>query len=156
VPSEAARARALARGPGLVGFLLAHHWPGQLDRCYRFRLGAKPVWVCARCLGVYPVMVALVVALLALRPPLGWWDWPWLYGLPLPALVDWAYSRLTGKPGYNWLRTVVGVFLGIGLARMVQINMLSPAHPLVLVQLGMLSGVALSVELLARLRSRAP
>ena len=63
--SEAAKARAVRRGPGAWGFLLAHHWPDQLDRCYQAWIANRPVWFCSRCCGVYPALfAALVVQLL--------------------------------------------------------------------------------------------
>ena len=56
MPSEAAKARAVRRGPGAWGFLLAYHWPDQLDRCYQAWIGKRPVWFCSRCTGLYPVL----------------------------------------------------------------------------------------------------
>jgi len=151
--SEAARARALARGPGFWGFLIAHHWPGQLERCYQVWLGRKPVWFCARCTGLYPVLAVVLVLLLLGHPPPGRLDLIWLLVLPLPAVVDWARSRLTGWPGSNWLRSFTGALLGVSLARTVQLNMVEPAHHLVLIQLASLCVVVLGIEIWARLRA---
>lgn len=151
--SEAARARALARGPGFWGFLLAHHWPGQLQRCYQFWLGRRPIWFCARCTGLYPVLALVLIALLSVRPAPGRLDLIWLFVLPLPALVDWARSRLTPWSGINWLRSLTGALLGVSLARTVQLNMVEPGHWLVVAQLGALVAIVLGVELRARLRA---
>ncbi len=153
MPSEAAKARAVERGPGFWGFLVAHHWPGQLDRCYRIWIGNKPVWLCSRCLGVYPMLALVLAALLYVRVPVGCWDAGWMFLLPLPAMLDWARSRIAGKPGTNRIRTLTGALLGISLARTVQLNMVHPAHWLVLIQLGAITLVALVVEVLARRRA---
>ena len=153
MPSQAARARALARGPGFLGFLLAHHWPGSLDRCYRFWLGGRPVWICARCLGLYPVLLVGLVVCLVVRPPIGWWDAAWLFLLPAPAVVDWSRSRLATRAGSNPVRTATGVLLGASPARTVELNMIQPGHGLVVAQLGALLLVALGVEGIARWRA---
>lgn len=151
--SEAARARAIKRGPGFWGFLVAHHWPGQLSRCYRIWLGRRPVWFCARCAGLYPVLALVLTVLLFLRPAPGRLDLVWLFLLPLPALVDWARSRLTPWEGANWLRSLTGAMLGVSLARTVQLNMVDPGHWLVVAQLGSLVAIVLAVEVWARLRA---
>ena len=79
----------------------------------------------------------------------------WLFGLPVPALVDWARSRLTAWPGANWLRSLTGALLGVSLARTVQLNMVDPGHWLVVAQLGALVAIVLGVEVWARLRAAA-
>jgi uncharacterized membrane protein len=148
--SEAARVRALKRGPGAGGFLLAHHGPGHLDRCYQVWLGRKPIWLCARCVGVYPVLLAMLsVQLVAGYPPSSL-DWLWLFVFPLPALVDWFLARLGFRPGNNVGRTATGVLLGLSLGRMIYLNMIEPFQSLVLVQLTALTGVVVLVELVAR------
>ncbi len=154
MPSPQARQRALERGPGALGFLLAHHWPGQLDRCYRFWCRGRPVWVCARCAGLYPVLAAVLAGLLYWRPPTGWADWPWLFGLPLPALVDWGWSRWSGWTGRNWLRSLTGAMLGVGLARGLQLHIISPGHRLALAQFVFMGAVVLAVEIADRYRRR--
>ena len=85
--SEAAQARALNRGPGFLGFLVAHHGARELDRCYLNWWGERPVWVCARCLGLYPALLLVLTGLLLCGGSLGWWDLPWLFVLPLPAIA---------------------------------------------------------------------
>ena len=151
--SEAARTRALERGPGFWGFLAAHHWPGQLERCYQVWLGRRPIWLCARCTGLYPVLGLVLALLLVHLPETGWWDLIWLLALPIPALVDWARSRLTGRAGTNWVRSLTGALLGVSLARTVQLNMVAPAYWLVVLQLGALVAVAATVEAWARWRA---
>ncbi len=143
--SEAAKARAVRRGPGALGFLLAHHWPGQLDRCYLAFLGRRPVWFCARCCGVYPVLFLVLAVLLLVEVPRGFWDLFWLFALPVPALLDWALDYLGVRRGTNRGRTLGGVLLGASLARMVYLNMIDPANLLVVIQIAFLAGTALSV-----------
>jgi uncharacterized membrane protein len=147
MPSEAAKARAVSRGPGAWGFLLAHHWPDQLDRCYQTWIGRRPVWFCARCCGVYPALFLVLAVQLFVTISRGWWDWLWLLLLPLPALLDWALGRLGIRAGTNRGRTFWGMFLGASLGRMVYLNMIDPANRLVLIQIASLVGVVLLVEL---------
>ena len=151
--SEAARARALRRGPGFAGFLLAHHWPGQLDRCYQMWVGQYPLWLCARCSGVYPALFATLVIQLIWAASYSPWDWPWLFGLPLVAVADWAFDRLNLRASSNFWRTASGFFLGVSLGRGVYLNMIHPFNTRVVVQLLVLVGIVISVEIVARLTS---
>jgi uncharacterized membrane protein len=144
--SEAAKARAVRRGPGAWGFLLAHHWPDQLDRCYQAWIGKRPVWFCSRCTGLYPVLFAVLVLQLLVGIPRGWWDLLLLFVLPAPALVDWALGRLGIRPGSNRGRTFWGMFLGASLGRMIYLNMIDPANTLVVIQIAALVGVLVLVE----------
>ena len=148
--SEAAKARATHRGPGAWGFLFAHHWSGQLDRCYLAWLGKRPVWFCARCSGLYPSLLVVLTAQLLWMIPPGWWDFPWLYLLVLPAVVDWAAQRLGRHAASNCVRTFTGAFLGISLGRTVFLNMIQPANSLVVIQLAGFAIVVALVELSVR------
>lgn len=146
MPSNAAKARAVSRGPGAWGFLLAHHWSGQLDRCYQTWIGRRPVWFCSRCCGVYPALFLVLALQLFFNIPRGWWDLLWLYLLPLPPLLDWALGRLDIRPGTNRGRTFLGMLLGASLGRMVYLNMIDPANTLVVIQIAAFTGVLLLVE----------
>ena len=146
MPSEVAKARAVRRGPGAWGFLLAHHWSDQLDRCYRAFIGNRPVWFCSRCAGLYPVLFAVLALQFFVGIPRGWWDLLWLFILPIPALLDWALGRLGIRPGSNFGRTFWGAFLGASLARMIYLNMIDPANTLVVIQIAALVGVLVLVE----------
>lgn len=148
--SKAAKARAVSRGPGAWGFLLAHHWPGHLDRCYRVWLGERPVWFCSRCSGLYPVLFVILVVQLIWRIAPGWWDVIWLYVVPLPAIVDWATQRLGKRSGTNRKRTLTGALLGLSLGRTVYLNMILPANTPVVVQLAALAVIVILVEMTAR------
>lgn len=150
-PSDAARERAVRRGPGALGFLLAHHVPPHLDRCYLCWLGRRPVWWCARCLGMYPALLLVLAIQLIVRPVVGWWDALWLFGLATPAVVDWALFRLAGRPGTNRVRTLTGVLLGFSLGRTVYLNMVAPANLLVVTHLALLVVSIAVLETIARL-----
>ncbi|HOX45172.1 MAG TPA: DUF2085 domain-containing protein [Myxococcota bacterium] len=153
-PSPPARARALRRGPGFLGFLLAHHHADQLERCYLVRRGARPIWVCARCLGLLPALLLTLGAQLVWPIPPGAWDAPWLALGTLPALLDWGLARLGRSPGSNPRRTWTGVLLGLALGRTAGIHGLQPFHPVAVAHLLALGACALGVELAARLRRR--
>ncbi|HUU02609.1 MAG TPA: DUF2085 domain-containing protein [Myxococcota bacterium] len=149
--NEATRARALRRGPGFLGFLLAHHFPGELDRCYLAWFGRRPVWFCARCAGIYPVLLVVLVAQIAWPVSQSKWDWFFLFGLPLPAVVDWAWARIGNRVGSNCIRTLTGGALGASLGRTIYLNMTDPLRFMVVVQLAGLVGTVAAVEIVARI-----
>jgi uncharacterized membrane protein len=74
-----------------------------------------PLAVCARCLGLYPVLLLVVVLEGALgRVPLTG-RWFLAFALVSPAVIDWSRARLFGAPGTNAVRAVTGVLAGTGL-----------------------------------------
>ncbi|MDJ1432455.1 DUF2085 domain-containing protein [Halostagnicola sp. A-GB9-2] len=97
-------------------YLLSHHHPSEWYRCYSPVIFGRRIHVCARCLGIYPgILAALVVSLFAggLAPSstaaLGI-----VLVFPLPALLDWTATTFTGRRGHNGVRTVTGFLLGYG------------------------------------------
>jgi uncharacterized membrane protein len=126
MPSDTAAERALRRGPGFKGFLLAHHWPPELNRCYQGWIRNKPVWICARCLGLYPLLLLFLGIQFWMNITPGWWDVLWLYLLPLPALLDWGSGFWKEKQGSNRQRTLTGALLGVSLSRMIFLHMVNP------------------------------
>jgi uncharacterized membrane protein len=132
-------------------FWLSHHHPEEYNRTYV--LGG--VRVCARCLGTYPVLLAVMVGLIAVRAPLEWpWDVPVVLGLTLPALVDWAVGRFRPASGSNAVRTLTGVLLGVALGRSLSVHMLKPLPPVLLWQGALVLAVALPVLALTWRRSQ--
>jgi uncharacterized membrane protein len=93
-------------------YLLSHHVPGERYRCYAPVVFGRRVHLCARCSGVYPGIVAGLFALLV--APAVPATLLLIAVLPLPALVDWALTSLTGRRGYNAVRTATGLLLGYG------------------------------------------
>ena len=132
-------------------FWLSHHTPEEWHRCYR--LG--PLRVCARCLGVYPMMFLGIVALFVLRAPLEWpLDVPVVLGLTLPATADWAFGRFRPRAFSNAWRTFTGVLLGLALARSLFIHLQRPFPTVLLAQFALVTAVALPVILVTYRRSR--
>jgi hypothetical protein len=69
---------------------LAHHWPGQYDRCVR--LGKRHI--CRRCLALYPLGLAVVgLGLAGVRWPRRD-DWWLLWLLALPATIEFCLENL--------------------------------------------------------------
>ncbi len=133
-------------------FWLSHHHPEEYNRTYV--LGG--LRVCARCLGTYPVLLAVMVGLMALRAPLAWhWDVPVVLGLTLPALVDWAVGRFRPASGSNAVRTLTGVLLGMALGRSLSVHVQRPLPPVLLWQGALVLLVALPVLALSWRRSQA-
>jgi uncharacterized membrane protein len=106
-----------------LSLLLSHHPVDQWHLCYRFRLAGRDVALCARCLGLFPAMALTILAgHLSGRWP-GWAEWGVLMFAPLPALVDWATSTVTGRPERkNWIRLVTGIGLGVGIGGALHVN----------------------------------
>lgn len=92
-------------------YLLSHHEPSEYDRCYRLRLGGQHHRLCARCLGVYPGILAGLVLFRSHIPSSRYL--PVLTALALPALVDWAWTAFGDAAGWNPLRTATGGALGV-------------------------------------------
>ena len=132
-------------------FWLSHHPPEEWNRTYR--LGG--VRVCARCLGTYPVLFAVLGLQLALRAPLAFAaELPVVLLLTLPALLDWARGRFAPERGTNWGRTLTGVLLGLALGRSVYVHLRSPWPPVLRGQLLLIGAVALPVLAMAWRRNR--
>jgi uncharacterized membrane protein len=132
-------------------FWLSHHHEDEYNRTYL--LGG--VRVCARCLGTYPVLVAVMVALFAVRAPLAWHgDVPVVLGLTLPALADWAVGRFRPASGSNAVRTLTGVLLGAALGRSLFVHLQRPLPPMLLWQAALVLLVALPVLLVSSRGSR--
>jgi uncharacterized membrane protein len=130
-------------------FWLSHHHADELDRCYR--LGS--VNLCARCLGTYPVLFAVLGAQFALRAPLSH-PLDVLVGtaLVVPATLDWAWGRFRPHAFSNPWRSFTGLLLGVGLARSLFIHFQRPLPPVLLAQFAVVTGVALPVILATYLR----
>jgi uncharacterized membrane protein len=131
-------------------FWLSHHYPEELHRCYR--IGG--VAVCARCLGTYPVLFAVLAAQFALHAPLSHPADQWAgTALVVPATLDWALGRFhPGRFGNPW-RTLTGALLGVGLARSLFIHLQRPLPAVLWGQLAVVTVVALPV-ILATYRHR--
>jgi uncharacterized membrane protein len=133
-------------------FFLAHHPAAQYHRCVH----VAGLHLCARCLGLYPMMFAVIGTQIALKAPLRWPYDPYVaFLLAAPAVVDWARGRLDPFSGTNFSRLATGLLLGISLGRTLYLHLVSPGFPLAMAQLGAIAAVALIVEIFARLR-RSP
>ena len=131
-------------------FWLSHHPEEEYNRTYV--LGG--VRVCARCLGTYPVLLAVLVGLFKVRAPLSWHgDVPGVLGLTLPALVDWAVGRFRPSGGSNAVRTLTGVLLGVALGRSLFVHLQKPLPAVLVWQAALVAVVALPVLLVT---SRGP
>ena len=115
---------------------LSHHREQDLHRTYR--LGG--LHLCARCLGMYPVMLAGIVALFAARAPLTWrWDLPFVLGLTLVGLSDWVVGQVRPRALPNTWRTFTGALLGVAFARTLYVHFQRPYPPALLAQLALVA-----------------
>jgi len=132
-------------------FWLSHHHPDEYNRTYV--LGG--VRVCARCLGTYPVLLAALVGLFAVRAPLDWrWDVPAVLALTVPALGDWAVGRFRPASGSNAVRSLTGVLLGLALGRSLYVHVQRPLPEVLLAQAALVTAVAVPVILATYRRPR--
>lgn len=126
-------------------FWLSHHHEEEYNRTYLLG-GAR---VCARCLGTYPVLLAVMVGLFAVRAPKAWaWDVPVVLALTVPALLDWAVGRFRPASGSNAVRSLTGVLLGVALGRSLFVHVQRPLPPMLLAQAALVTAVALPVILM--------
>ncbi len=131
-------------------FWLSHHHPEELDRCWK--LGG--VHVCARCLTTYPVLFGAIALQFWAHAPLSHaLDVPIALGLLAPALADWAYGRFAPHAFSNTWRSFTGVLLGVALGRTLFIHLQRPMPLPLLLQLGLVTGVATPVILASYRRS---
>ncbi len=134
---------------GVAPFWLSHHPPHEYGRT--FRLGG--VHVCARCLGTYPVLFAVMAAQLGLAAPLTWpGDEIVAVALLVPALLDWSWGRFRPEAGSNAQRLLTGALLGVGLGRTLYVHLQAPFPRALLIQAGLVTAVALPVIFASWLR----
>jgi uncharacterized membrane protein len=128
---------------------LSHHREDELDRCYH----VGGAYLCARCLGTYPVLFTVFALQLALTSPLHHpWDVPVGTALVVPAALDWAWGRWRPHAFSNAWRSLTGLLLGLGLGRTLYVHAQRPFPPALLAQLGLVAAIALPVVLVAYLR----
>jgi len=95
--------------------VLSHHTKSELHHCYRLPVTRKGIHICARCLGLYPVL------LVTLGIDAGLWRfesehrWFLAFALVTPAVIDWSATMLFAGPGSNQVRTITGILAGVGL-----------------------------------------
>jgi uncharacterized membrane protein len=106
--------------------VFSHHAPEEEHKCVRVP-GLPPL--CSRCLGIYPVMLVVLVLQLAGQFDLAWTD-PWLaLLLPLPTVVEFLGEQLGRWKGSNTLRLLLGLPLGIAMARLFVRYLRDPFDP---------------------------
>jgi len=133
-------------------FWLSHHREGEWHRTY----AAGGVRLCARCLGVYPVMFAAIAAQLAARAPLAWrGDAVVTLALFAPAVLDWVAGQLAPHFGSNAWRTLTGVLAGLALGRSLYIHLQRPFPVWLQLQVAAVTVAAVAVILVAYTRKPA-
>lgn len=95
--------------------LLSHHGSAELHHCYRLGLTREGIHVCARCLGLYPVLVVTIGLEAALWRFESEYRWIAAFSLVTPAVIDWSRSMLFAARGSNGWRTITGALSGVGL-----------------------------------------
>ena len=93
---------------------LSHHWQDEYDRCAVI----AGHHVCRRCLVLYPVAIAVLIASYAGVTP-----WPesldrwFIWLLCIPATFDFLAEKLAGVPYNAWRQTIVTALVALALGR---------------------------------------
>ncbi len=104
---------------GPLRFLLAHHPPGELhDKCYLLAVGPLRLYLCSRCLGLYPLLLLVLAWDIASPLPLGLYPRALLFwATALPGWYHWAKEHTRGRPwGSKLLRSLTGLAAAPGAA----------------------------------------
>ena len=132
---------------------LAHHRPEHARRCVHLPLGGRRLTLCARCLGLYPVLLAaLAIQWYVGLGPLGTVDLVVALALAAPALLDWGAGWLDPRSGSNARRLTTGALLGLALGRSLWLNARDPRSEVLWIQLFLLAAGAGAFFLVRRLR----
>ncbi|USZ72184.1 DUF2085 domain-containing protein [Natronosalvus halobius] len=128
-------------------FLLAHHLPSERHRCYSPVVFGRQVDVCARCLGIYPSIVAGILAYLFAPLPAN--RILFVAILPAPALLDWSVTTFRETRGTNAFRTLTGALLGFGYGLGLSLLIFESVLTVLVIGLayGLLAGLLLSYSL---------
>ena len=146
-PIPGSRARPLHFLP------LAHHRQDQAHRCVHVPLAGRGVALCARCLGLYPVLLAALVLQWALDlGPAGRLDLVIAVGLAIPGLLDWGEGVLDPRSGNNPRRLITGAMLGVALGRSLWLHARDPLGELLWIQLFLLGAAGLAFLIVSHLR----
>lgn len=129
--------------------LLAHQRPEAIHRCLRLRVGQGALYLCARCVGLYPALAAAAAARLALPGPPGALGHPALrLGVPLAGGAAWVAEQAgieLGRP----LRVLSGALLGLGLGWAIGLHLVEP-WPVELMEIGAALALVAALGMLAR------
>jgi uncharacterized membrane protein len=132
-----------------LDLLFSHHPVHQLNRCYRVHFGSRSLFICARCMGLYPVLAVALVVSLSAGP--GWGVSPWVMALfCVPALVDWGVARIGLAEGVNTVRIATGALAGLGFGLGLPGYFRNPSDPNFWYSLGSLAVAVLLTEAVAR------
>lgn len=131
--------------------VLAHHNTDQVDRCVLLPVDGYAVAICARCLGLYPMMIATIAVQLIWKvEPCARLDW-WIAIVGLgPAIIDWGVSRLDIWRGHNAIRIVSGGLAGMAVGRSVFLYWRDPRHEVFLVQVVIIAICVVAFEVTRR------
>ena len=132
---------------------LAHHRRDQAHRCVLLSLGRARLALCARCLGLYPVMAGALVLQAVLRPAsMGQLDWWFVLGASAPGLLDWGAGVVDPASGNNPRRLISGILLGAALGRSLWLYFGDPRHEIFWVQVILIIFTLLAVMAVKRIR----
>ncbi len=123
-------------------WLLCHHPRSQWDRCFLWSLWGREVPVCARCLGLYPVAVAVAWFVAARGLEISHPGLLLVLGM-LPALADWLGTRLGLWRSNNGVRFSTGLLAGLGLGLGLGVHLQRPGSQDLAMAFGLLTAFVL-------------
>jgi uncharacterized membrane protein len=95
--------------------LLSHHASTERHHCYRLPVTRDGIHLCARCMGLYPVLLATIGFEAVLWRFESEHRWLLAFGLVTPAVIHWSASMLFSASRSNRIRTITGIGAGVGL-----------------------------------------
>jgi len=98
--------------------ILCHHPAEKLDHCIRFIFFKKEIYLCARCLGLYPFAIIWLFISLKFKIKFNYdFEKRFILYLLFPAFLDWALSGLNVIKSNNKLRFLSGFIASFALSR---------------------------------------
>jgi len=96
-------------------YVLSHHDQKDYHRCYCFNIGSNKIYLCARCLGIYiGIILGFIIYFLEFINEKFYL--PFLIIAPLFTFIEWASVSFANYKSNNFLRTFLGIFLGVAYA----------------------------------------
>ncbi|MBN1898531.1 MAG: DUF2085 domain-containing protein [Spirochaetes bacterium] len=98
--------------------LLCHKQNTHYDHCFKLRICSRPVFICARCLGLYPV--AILNLFLSHKYKINFTysaEKNLIFYSMIPLVMDWSLTALGIIKSHNVIRFSTGVIAAFGLSR---------------------------------------
>ena len=101
-----------------INKILCHHYKEGRSRCIRIKLFNKEIYICSRCLGLYPFTILWLILMIIYDVRLSYrLDKNLIHFLFLPAFLDWTFTSLGIIKSSNMIRFFTGFTASFALSR---------------------------------------